>query len=124
MWHRVIAIIVVIICAFGMSKLSIGTDYRLFFSEQNPDFLALADLERKFGKQDFALIAVSNLEQGILSEETLEIKETLVKELRNTPHLISIESISSELNGTDAGLLSGNTQKSKKTYLCNLLKYS
>ena len=60
MWHRVIAIIVVIICAFGMSKLSIGTDYRLFFSEQNPDFLALADLERKFGKQDFALIAVSN----------------------------------------------------------------
>ena len=91
----------------GMQLLTLTTDYRVFFSEDNPQLLAFEELQNTYTKNDNILIAIAPKNRKVFTRETLAAVETLTEQSWQIPYSIRIDSISNyqHTRGEDDDLL-------------------
>ncbi|MDM8562439.1 MMPL family transporter [Candidatus Marithioploca araucensis] len=73
--------------------LKFDTDYRVFFSEENPQLVAFEDLQSTYTKNDNVLIVLAPKNGRVFTQETLEVVENLTHEAWQIPYSIRVDSI-------------------------------
>jgi predicted RND superfamily exporter protein len=89
----------------GASKLRIASDYRVFFSEDNPDLLAFEALQKIYTKNDNILFVVEPKSGDAFSHDALVALEDLTNGAWQIPYAIRVDGITnfqhSEADGDD-----------------------
>ncbi|MDE0332111.1 MAG: MMPL family transporter [Nitrospinae bacterium] len=91
----VLAIATLIMLATGVGALSISVtnNYRIMFSEDNPQYAAFKALENTFSTSDNALIAIAPKGGSVFTREALAALEELTRAAWKTPHSSRVDSL-------------------------------
>jgi len=93
-----VAILMVAGAASGMKHLAFKTDYRVFFSEDNPQLLAFDALEAMYTKNDNVMFVLAPKDGNAFSKETLEAIKILTEKAWQTPYSIRVDSLANFQN--------------------------
>lgn len=77
----------------GARMLSMSNDYRMFFSEENPQLQAFEVLQNTYTKTDNVLFVISPKDGKVFSRETLAQVEWLTEQAWQIPYNIRVDSI-------------------------------
>lgn len=80
--------------ATGMKQLKLTTDYRVFFSEENPQLTAFDKLQNTYTKNDNILIVLAPRDRKVFTRKTLEAVEEITDQAWQVPFSIRVDSIS------------------------------
>ena len=72
-----VTVLLVAVAASGGRFLTFKTDYRVFFSEDNPQLLAFEELQNTYTKTDNVLIVLAPKDGNVFTRETLASVATL-----------------------------------------------
>ena len=91
----------------GMQRLTITTDYRVFFSEDNPQLLAFDKLENTYTKNDNILIVLAPKDRKVFTRKTLAAVEQLTEAAWQIPYSLRVDSITNfqHTRGVDDDLI-------------------
>jgi predicted RND superfamily exporter protein len=92
-WVMAVATITLMISVYGISRLSINTDIRVFFSKDNPQLVAFDKLENTYQKNDNVFIALKPHNGTIFTKETLSVISKLTEECWKIPHSHRVDSV-------------------------------
>jgi len=93
-WVILASVLLVMAAASGARLLGFTTDYRVFFSADNPQMLAFEALENTYTKNDNVMFILVPKDGDAFSEQTLEAVKTLTEKAWQTPYSIRVDSIS------------------------------
>ncbi|WP_300542029.1 MMPL family transporter [Maricaulis sp.] len=79
--------------ATGMPNLSFDTNYRAFFSSENPDLTAFENFQATYTKNDNFLIVVRPANGNVFTQETLAAVEEITEAGWQVPYAIRVDSI-------------------------------
>jgi len=79
--------------ATGLPKLSLGTDYRVFFSDDNPDLAAYEEVEQVYTKNDNVLFVLRTGRGDVFAPEVLEAVRALTEDAWQIPHSTRVDSV-------------------------------
>jgi hypothetical protein len=79
---------------FGAGKLEFSTNYRVFFSDANPELQAFENLQDTYTKNDNFLFVFEPSDKAAFSKQTLDAVERLTTEAWKIPFAIRVDSIS------------------------------
>ena len=79
---------------FGAGKLEFSTNYRVFFSDANPELQAFENLQDTYTKNDNFLFVLEPNDKAAFSKQTLDAVERLTMEAWKIPFAIRVDSIS------------------------------
>ncbi len=77
----------------GAKQLHFTTDYRIFFSEDNPELIAFETMEKIFSKKDNVLIAIAPDNKNIFTKENLAILKEITEKAWQIPYSNRVDSI-------------------------------
>jgi len=77
----------------GVTKLYFTSDYRIFFSEENPQLLAFEKLQDTYTKNDNILFILAPKNKNVFSKETLTAVADITKQGWQIPHSIRVDSV-------------------------------
>lgn len=78
----------------GAPKLMpLSNDYRIFFSEDNPQLRAFEDLQNTYTKDDNVLIVISPKDGQVFTADSLAAIEDITEQAWQIPHSIRVDSI-------------------------------
>ncbi len=98
-WLVVIAsFVVTFLIASGARYLRFDTDYRVFFSEENPQLQAFEEIQNVYTKNDNILFVIASKNGDVFSNETLEAVEWLTNESWQMPFSIRVDAITNFQN--------------------------
>ncbi len=89
----VLSVIIVLVSANGLKFLSFDTDYRVFFTEDNPDLLAFNALEATYTKSDNVFILVAPKKGDVFQPAVLAMIEALTESSWQMPYSRRVDSI-------------------------------
>ena len=89
-----ITILLVALAASGGRFLTFKTDYRVFFSEDNPQLLAFEELQNTYTKTDNVLFVLAPKDGNVFTRETLASVAALTKEAWQLPYSLRVDSLS------------------------------
>ncbi|HBC56051.1 MAG TPA: RND transporter [Gammaproteobacteria bacterium] len=89
----VITLLSVVLCGYGAMTLRFTNDYRIFFSDKNPQLKAFDEFQAIYGKQDSILIAVESKTGSIFNAETLTAIQALTEQSWQTPYSTRVDSL-------------------------------
>jgi predicted RND superfamily exporter protein len=92
-WSIALTFLVVALSVIGIPRLRFFNDYRLFFSDKNPQFAAFEAFQDIYGKQDSILIALAPGDGEVFTRETLTIVEKLTEKAWQTPYSSRVDSL-------------------------------
>ena len=92
------AVLVVAAAASGVKHLAFKTDYRVFFSEDNPQLLAFEALEATYTKNDNVMFILAARDGNAFSKETLDAVKTLTEKAWQTPYSTRVDSLANFQN--------------------------
>jgi uncharacterized protein len=78
---------------FGAQKLAFNNDYRVFFSDENPELQAFEELQRTYTKIDNVLFAVAPQDGQVFTPQILDALEKLTAEAWQLPFVLRVDSI-------------------------------
>ena len=87
-----VALILFLAAAAGMSRLQFDFTHRGFFWPDDPELLQFDAFERKFGNDDVAVIAVHS-KKGVFTPETAALVQQLTARMWKIPEVIRVESL-------------------------------
>ncbi|MDT8385688.1 MAG: MMPL family transporter [Gammaproteobacteria bacterium] len=87
------ALLMVMAAASGGKHLAFKTDYRVFFSADNPQLLAFDALEAMYTKNDNVMFILAPRDGDAFGKDTLEAIRTLTEKAWQTPYSIRVDSI-------------------------------
>ncbi len=97
-WRWPIVIVAVILAlgvgAVGGSQLQFASNYRVFFSPQNPELQAWEDFQGTYNRNDNILFVIQPKTGDVFSNETLEIIYEFTDRAKFTPYVLRIDSLS------------------------------
>ena len=93
----------VVLAALGGLFLTFSADYRDFFSEDNPELLALEVLQDAYGKSDNVLFMIVPADGDATSEQALTAAVWLTERAWRTPYSIRVDSIANFQHTTADG---------------------
>lgn len=93
-WVIVLSFITVLLLASGGKHLTFDTDYRVFFSDENPELLAFERLQNTYNKEDNILIAITPKQGDLFTADNLTAIEWLTKQAWQIPYSNRVDSIS------------------------------
>lgn len=96
-------LILVAAAASGSLLLEFSTNYRLFFSRDNPQLLALESLEATYGKNDNVLFLIVPEDGDATSESALAAAVWLTEHAWKTPYSTRVDSIANFQHTTADG---------------------
>ena len=88
------ALLMVMAAASGGKHLAFKTDYRVFFSANNPQLLAFESLEAQYTKNDNVMFILAPKDGNAFSKQTLQEVVQLTKQAWQLPYSIRVDSIS------------------------------
>ncbi len=88
------ALLCVGLAASGARFLEFTSDYRAFFSADNPQLMAFEALQNTYTKNDNVLFVLTPAEDGIFTRETLAAVQWLTKEAWQIPYSLRVDSVS------------------------------
>ncbi len=105
-WLIVVTILVLVgAAASGMLFLKSDTDYRAYFSEDNPELQAFEDLENTYEKSDNVLFLIAPDDRDATSQQALAAAVWLTERAWQVPHAARVDSIANfqhmEADGDD-----------------------
>jgi len=92
-WIILLSFAATLMIASGGKHLTFDTDYRVFFSDENPELLAFEALQNTYSKEDNILIAVTPQNGNVFTKENLEGIEWLTKQAWQIPYSNRVDSI-------------------------------
>ncbi|OUR97795.1 hypothetical protein A9Q84_06235 [Halobacteriovorax marinus] len=95
---KIFCLVLILFSIFQLKNINIGTDYRLFFGEDNIDLAAFNKLERKFGKNDTILLVVAPKNKKIFNLKTLQLIEKITEDVYKTPYSTRVDSLTNFLH--------------------------
>jgi len=93
-WVILASVLLVMAAASGGRLLGFTTDYRVFFSNDNPQLLAFEALENAYTKNDNVMFILVPKDGDAFSAKTLEAVKTLTEKAWQTPYSIRVDSLS------------------------------
>ncbi len=78
----------------GASRLEFSTNYRVFFSEANPELRAFEDLQNTYTKNDNFFFVIEPRSGSAFAAETLAAVEQLTEAAWQIPYAIRVDSVS------------------------------
>jgi len=80
--HRILVLvasfIVLMICASGVMHLDFSADYRVLFSDKNPQLKAFEEMESIYGKRDNLMIVIAPDDDNIFTKKSLKVIRKLI----------------------------------------------
>ena len=94
-WSVILFSLVLAVAAgSGAKNLEFSTNYRVFFSDANPELQAFEELQNTYTKNDNFFFVFEPNESGAFSPQTLDAVEVLTEEAWKIPYAIRVDSIS------------------------------
>ncbi|HFE38765.1 MAG TPA: hypothetical protein ENK06_10180 [Gammaproteobacteria bacterium] len=90
----IISLTLVMLAGSGGQYLKFTTDYRIFFSKDNPQLLAFDALEKTYAKNDTVLYVLTAKNGDLFTNKNLEAIEWLTEQAWQTPYSSRVDSIS------------------------------
>ncbi len=87
------SVLLAVLMALGMKNLAFNPDSRVFFSKQNPQLIALEELENTFTKNENIYIAVRPVEGDVFNKKTLGVLTELTEASWQIPFSNRVDSI-------------------------------
>ncbi|WP_316368675.1 efflux RND transporter permease subunit [Candidatus Thiodiazotropha sp. CDECU1] len=88
-----LAIVISLLMGSGARHLEFSNDYRMFFSEENPQLKAFDQLQNTYTKNDNVLFVLAPKDGKVFSRETLSAVAELTKESWQVPYSLRVDSI-------------------------------
>lgn len=88
-----LTVLCIALAASGARFLSFSNDYRMFFSEDNPQLRAFEAMQNTYTKVDNVLFVISPKDGNVFTRDALASLEWLTKEAWQTPYSIRVDSI-------------------------------
>ncbi len=93
-WFVILLMLVLIgLSASGGRFLAFSTDYRVFFSEDNPQLNAFETLQNTYTKNDNIMIAVEPRQGGVFTAETMRVVKEVTEASWQIPYSIRVDSV-------------------------------
>jgi predicted RND superfamily exporter protein len=93
-WIVVIGTIVLtILIASGAKNLRLDTNYRVFFSADNPQLQLFEEIQNVYSKNDNILFVLGTQDEGVFKNQTLDAIEKLTKESWQIPYSTRVDAI-------------------------------
>ena len=86
-------LLLVLVAASGARFLGFSTDYRVFFSKDNPQLLAFETLQNTYTKNDNVMFAVEPKDGKVFTQKTLAIVEEITQASWKIPYSIRVDSV-------------------------------
>lgn len=86
-------IALVFLAAYGGSKLTFKSDYRVFFGEENPQLTAFEEMQATFTKNDNVAFIIAPKDGVVFKEETLKAIHKLTEEAWQIPYSSRVDSL-------------------------------
>lgn len=93
-WLTIIASLLIVGFIFSNARyLDFATNYRVFFSEQNPDLIAFEDFQKTYTKNDNFLFVIQANDQRRFDGTLSEIAERITQEAWKIPYALRVDSV-------------------------------
>jgi len=92
-WIVLSTLLLVMSAASGGRFLGFSTDYRAFFSKENPQLEAFEAIQNTYTKEDNLMIALEPKNGQVFSRETLSVIEEVTKAAWQMPYSIRVDSV-------------------------------
>lgn len=89
----VLSLLVVGLIASNARFLGFATDYRVFFSGENPDLMAFEEFQKTYTKNDNFLFVIQNQNQEKFNGRLAEVAERITLESWKIPYAIRVDSV-------------------------------
>ena len=89
----ILSLLIVSLAASGGRLISFTTNYRVFFSEDNPQLLAFEALENTYVKNDNVLFVLAPKDGKVFTSEVLSVVEELTEKAWQIPYSNRVDSI-------------------------------
>ena len=87
------SILVVLGLGYGGSFIDFNTDYRAFFSDENPQLQAFDALQEKYTQDDNVFIVIAPQEGDVFNKRTLTAIQELTEEAWQTPYSSRVDAL-------------------------------
>jgi predicted RND superfamily exporter protein len=88
-----VAVAIAAAAGAGAGKLEFSSNYRVFFSDANPELMAFENLQNTYTKNDNFLFVIQPQDGNAFSGETLAAVEALTEEAWKIPYAIRVDSV-------------------------------
>ena len=88
------AVLIAVLLGSGASRLEFSTNYRVFFSEANPELQAFEELQNTYTKNDNFFFVVEPKSGAAFDRETMAAVEELTEAAWQIPYTIRVDSVS------------------------------
>lgn len=85
--------LVIALAGYGVQFLTMNSDYRVFFSKENPQLEAFDALQKKYTKDDNVFIAIEPGDNDVFSRETLSAIERLTEQAWTVPFAMRVDAV-------------------------------
>ncbi|MBF0621148.1 MAG: MMPL family transporter [Magnetococcales bacterium] len=93
-WFVIVSTLFLVVAAgFGAKNLKFDSDYRIFFSADNPHLMAFEELQDTYTKTDNVLFVLEPKAGTVFSKETLAMVKELTKASWQLPYSIRVDSL-------------------------------
>ena len=99
----VVTVALVATAAYGVRYVQFKNDYRMFFSEDNPQLRAFEALEKTYTRDDNILVVVTPQDGNVFTVKNLAIAEYITQRLWRTPYATRVDSITNFQHSTAQG---------------------
>ena len=86
-------ILLAFICGYGIKNIVFETDYRIFFSDKNPNLIAFENLQNTYSRNDVVQFVIKPNEGDIFNPKTLESIRKLTRDSWQIPYSTRVDSI-------------------------------
>jgi predicted RND superfamily exporter protein len=94
-WRVIVfSLVLAVTAGSGASKLEFSTNYRVFFSDANPELQAFENLQNTYTKNDNFFFVFEPRDARAFAPQTLDAVERLTEEAWKIPYAIRVDSIS------------------------------
>ena len=87
------AVLVAVLIGSGASRLEFSTNYRVFFSEANPELQAFEELQNTYTKNDNFFFVVEPKSGEAFDRDTMAAVEELTEAAWQIPYTIRVDSV-------------------------------
>ena len=95
--HRVFVLVasfvVLLACVAGVTRLDFSADYRVLFSDKNPQLKAFEEMESIYGKRDNLMIVLAPEDGNVFTKKTLQVITSITEKAWETPYSVRVDSI-------------------------------
>jgi len=92
-WFLIACVAIAVGAGAGLAKLEVSTNYRVFFSAQNPDLQAFDAFEKTYTKNDNFLFVIKPKTGTVATAATMAVIEEMTKDAWQIPFATRVDSL-------------------------------